>query len=160
MSLGGGLNYLVRIVLLAVAVASLVPLFVITGGIPEWISAVLAFAICILAIGGVKLDYFNTGKQKPCAKCSGFTAPLNSSVGTGLKLFLEVELLVVSVVLLTVYCEDTGGDQNTCMALTAGLSLLGVVVVTAFGNKVQCPACKGTRYMFMGMPLASSRAHI
>ena len=46
------------------------------------------------------------------------------------------------------------------MALTAGLSLLGVVVVTAFGNKVQCPACKGTRYMFMGMPLASSRAHI
>ena len=55
-SLGGGLNYLVRIVLLAVA-GDLVPLFVITGGIPEWISAALAFAICILAIGGVKLDY-------------------------------------------------------------------------------------------------------
>ena len=154
------IRYFLRIVLLALAIGGLVPLLTISTGLDKKWSAVITLAICVLTLLAVHGNLFNTVDPDQCKACSGFTAPLDSSLGTAITIFLEVELLVVTAAILTVYCNNAGGSQEMCILMTGLLGLFSVGVVVYYGKVLQCPECDGRRYELFGFTMASTRQHI
>ena len=136
------------------------PLLTISFDLSKYASAGIALLICFLALWAVYKNWFNTKPPDHCDQCAGFTAPLDSSLGTAITLFIEIELLVVTAVILTVFCDTAGGSRKWCMAATAALGTLAVAVVAGMGKVLTCGSCQGKRYDLFGFTLASTRQHI
>jgi len=153
------LGYLVRVVMLAVSVAMFVPfLWVNFGAGKTTAGKAAAAAAALLAVAGavgLGLMVFDT-KPSTCGKCGAFPSPFQGSVGTALRLFFDLELLLIATITLLAYCEEGIHDDGTCATVVMAASAAFVAAVSYFAEFVECNACNCRRATLFGVELAAT----